>query len=89
MIRWKSKKKSSSKNLLLLLLQVDDDIHVHVALKVQSKEPTKKVTMIQESTTHEVVAVGVNTSDPMVFDCGQTHTSINGSTHVIKNEGMK
>ena len=69
-------------------VKVDDDIHVHAAPKVQSKEPTKKVMMIQESTTHEVV-VGVNTSDPMVFDCGQNNTSINGSTHVIKNEGMK
>ena len=67
---------------------MDDDIHVHAALEVQSKELTKKVMMIQESTTHEVVVVGVNTSDPMVFDCGQTHTSINGATHVIKNEGM-
>ena len=70
-------------------IKVDDDIHVHAALEVQSKELTKKVMMIQESTTHEVVVFGVNTSDPMVFDCGQTHTSINGATHVIKNEGMK
>ena len=38
---------------------------------------------------HEVFAVGVDTSDPMVLDCGQTHTSTNGATHVIKNEGMK
>ena len=27
-------------------VKVDDDIHVHVALEVQSKEPTKKVMMI-------------------------------------------
>ena len=89
MIRWKSKKKSSSKNLLLLLLQVDDDIHVHVALKVQSKEPTKKLMMIQESTMHGIVAVRVDTSDPMLFDCGQTRTPADGVAHVIKNEGMK
>ena len=48
----------------------DDDIHVHVALEVQSKEPTKKMMMIQESTMHEVVVVGVDTRDPMVLDCG-------------------
>ena len=72
-----------------ICVKVDDDIHVHAALEVKSKEPIKKVMMIQKSTTHEVVAVGVNTSDPMVFDCGQTHTSINGTAHVIKNEGMK
>ena len=50
----------------------------------------------QESTIHEHVAigveqehtVGVNTSDPMVFDVGQTHASINGIAHVIKNEGV-
>ena len=50
----------------------------------------------QESTIHEHVAVGVeqehtigvNTSDPMVFDVGQTHASINGAAHVIKNEGV-
>ena len=70
-------------------IKEDDDIHVHAAFKFQSKEPTKKVMTIQESTTHEAVAVGVNTSDLMVFDYGQTHTSINGATHVIKNEGMK
>ena len=29
--------------------------------------------------------VGVNASDPMVFDVGQTHASTNGATHVIKN----
>ena len=68
---------------------MDDDIHVHTAVEVQSKEPTKKVMMIQESITHEVVAIGVDTSDPMVFDCGQTRTSIDGTAHVIKNEGMK
>ena len=45
--------------------------------------------MIQESTMHKVVAVGVDTSDPMVFDCGQTRTSTDGAAHVIKNEGMK
>ena len=38
---------------------------------------------------HKVVAVGVDTSDPMVFDCGQTRTSTDGASHVIKNEGMK
>ena len=27
-------------------VKVDDDIHVHIALEVQSKEPTKKVMMI-------------------------------------------
>ena len=27
-------------------VKVDDDIHVHAALEVQSKEPTKKVMMI-------------------------------------------
>ena len=32
--------------------------------------------------------VGVNTSDPMVFDVGQTHASTNGAAHVIKNEGV-
>ena len=48
----------------------------------------------QESTIHEPVAigveqehtVGVNTSDPMVFDVGQTHASTNGAAHVIKNK---
>ena len=45
--------------------------------------------MIQESKMHEVVATGVDTCDPMVFDCGQNHTSTDGATHVIKNEGMK
>ena len=45
--------------------------------------------MIQDSTMHKVVAVGVDTSDPMVFDCGQTRTSTDGAIHVIKNEGMK
>nr|POF16034.1 hypothetical protein CFP56_45023 [Quercus suber] len=44
---------------------------------------------MQESTVHEVVAVGVDTSGPMVFDYGQTHTSTNGAAHVIKNEGVK
>ena len=38
---------------------------------------------------HEVVAVGVYMSDPMVFDYGQTHTSTDGAAHVIKNEGIK
>ena len=50
----------------------------------------------QESTIHEPVVVGmeqehivgVNTSDPMVFDVGQTHASTNGAAHVIKNEGV-
>ena len=50
----------------------------------------------QESTIQELVAVGVeqehtvgvNTSDPMVFDIGQTHASTNGATHVIKNTGV-
>ena len=32
--------------------------------------------------------VGVNTSDPMVFDVDQTHASTNGAAHVIKNEGV-
>ena len=45
--------------------------------------------MIQESTMHEVVAIGMDTSDPMVFDCGQTRTSTNRASHIIKNEGMK
>ena len=35
------------------------------------------------------VVVGVDTSDPMVFDCGQTRTLIDGVAHVIKNECMK
>ena len=52
-------------------VKVDDDIHVHAALEVQPKELTKKLMMMQESTVHEVVVVGVDTSDPMVFDCGQ------------------
>ena len=69
-------------------VKVDDDIHVHVALEVQSKELTKKLMMMQESTVHEVVAVGMDMSDPMVFDCGQTHTSTNGAAHVIKNVSM-
>ena len=50
----------------------------------------------QESTIHEPVAigveqehtVGVNTSDPTVFDVGQTHASTNAAAHVIKNEGV-
>ena len=41
-------------------VKVDDDIHVHAALEVQSKEPTKKVMMIQESTMQEPIVVGVN-----------------------------
>ena len=45
--------------------------------------------MIQESTMHDVVAICVNTSHPMVFNCGQTHTSTDGAAHVIKNEGIK
>ena len=32
--------------------------------------------------------VGVNTSDQMVFDVGQTHASTNGAAHVIKNVGV-
>ena len=32
--------------------------------------------------------VGVNTSDQMVFDVGQTHASTNGAAHVIKNIGV-
>ena len=48
---------------------MDDDIHVHVALEVQSKEPIKKIMAIQEFAMHEVV-VGVDTRDPMVLDCG-------------------
>ena len=70
-------------------VKVDDDIHVHAAYEFRSKEPTKKVMMIQESTMLEVVVVGVDTSDPMVFDCGQTRTLIDGVAHVIKNECMK
>ena len=70
-------------------VKVDDDIHVHAAYEFRSKEPTKKVMMIQESTMLEVVVVGVDTSDPMVFDCGQTRTSKDGVAHVIKNECMK
>ena len=62
-----------------------DDIHVHASLEVQSKEPTKKVMMIQESTMHEVVVVGMDISDPVVFNYGQTHASANGAAHVIKN----
>ena len=69
-------------------VKVDDDIPVHTAIKIQSKEPTKKVMMIQESTMHEAVAVGMDTSDPMAFDYGQTHASTNGAAHVIKNEGL-
>ena len=38
---------------------------------------------------HEVVAVGVDVSDPMVLDYGKTHTSTDEVAHVIKNEGMK
>ena len=38
---------------------MDDDIHVHASLKVRSKELTKKVMMIQESTIQESV-VGVD-----------------------------
>ena len=45
--------------------------------------------MIQESAMHDVVAIGVNTSDPMVFNYDQTHTSTDGAAHVIKNEGIK
>ena len=45
--------------------------------------------MIQESTMHDVVTIGVNTSDPMVFNYGQTHTSTEGAAHVIKNEAIK
>ena len=39
---------------------MDDDIHVHTTLEVQSKKPTKKVMMIQESTMQEPVVVGVD-----------------------------
>ena len=46
-------------------VKMDDDIHVHAGLEIQSKEPTKKVMMIQESTMHEVVVVCVDTSDPI------------------------
>ena len=65
-------------------VKVNDDSHIHATLEFQFKEPTKKMMMIQESTMHEVV-VGVDTSDPMVFDCGQTRTSTNGAAHIIKN----
>ena len=34
-------------------VKVDDDIHVHIALEVQSKEPTKKVMMIFQEPTNE------------------------------------
>ena len=54
--------------------------------ELQSQDSTD-----QESTIHEPVAVGVeqehtigvNTSDPMVFDVGQTHASTNGAAHEI------
>ena len=68
---------------------MDDHIHVHTTLEVQSKELTKKMMMIQESTMHEVVVVGVDTRDPMALDYGQTHTSIDGAAHIVKNEDMK
>ena len=50
----------------------------------------------QESTMPEPIAVGVeqehtvgvNTSDPMVFDVGQTHALTNGAAYVIKNKGV-
>ena len=70
-------------------VKVDDDILVHAALEVQSKEPIKKIMTIQESAMHEVVVVGVDTRDPMVLDCGQTHTSTYGAAHIVKNEDMK
>ena len=38
----------------------NDNIHVHTALEVQSKELKKKVIMIQESTMQEAVVVGVD-----------------------------
>ena len=41
-------------------VKMDDDIHVHTTLEVQSKEPMKKVMMIQESTMQEPVVVGVD-----------------------------
>ena len=40
---------------------MDDNIHVHTALEVQSKElKKKKVIMIQESTMQKAVVVGVD-----------------------------
>ena len=60
LIRWKSKNKSSSKNLLLLLqartlifVSKWMMIYVHVALEVQSKDPTKKVMMIFQEPVNE------------------------------------
>ena len=57
---------------------------------------SKNTLFDQESIIHELVAVGmeqehivaVNTSDPMVFDIGQTHASTKGVAHVIKNVGV-
>ena len=66
-------------------------IHEPITVGVEQEH-----TIDQESTIHEPVAVGVeqehivgvNTSDQMVFDVGQTHASTNGAAHVIKNEGV-
>ena len=42
-------------------VKMDDNIHVHTALEVQSKElKKKKVIMIQESTMQKAVVVGVD-----------------------------
>ena len=66
-------------------------IHEPIAVGVEQEH-----TIDQEFTIHELVAigveqehiVGVNTSDQMVFDIGQTHASTNGAAHVIKNVGV-
>ena len=68
---------------------MDDDIHVHAALEVQSKEPIKKIMMIQEFAMHEVVVGGVDTRDPMALVCGQTHTSTDRAAYIVKNEDIK
>nr|POF24816.1 hypothetical protein CFP56_59797 [Quercus suber] len=70
----------------------ESTIHDLVAIGVEQEH-----TIDQESTIHELVAVGVeqeyvvgvNTSDQMVFDVGQTHASTNGAAHVIKNVVLK
>ena len=75
MIQWNSKNKSSSKNLLPLLqggdvdfcVKVGDDIHVHAALEVQSKEPRKKVMMIfQEPILDAPMEASIQESDSRI-----------------------
>ena len=75
MIQWNSKNKSSSKNLLPLLqgggvdfcVKVDDDIHVHAALEVRSKEPRKKVMMIfQEPILDAPMEASIQESDSRI-----------------------